>query len=698
MLYSRSPVKKNRDANVVIITLDTTRADRIGIYGYKPARTPNIDAIARKGVRFENAYTPVPLTLPSHCSIFTGTIPLYHNVRNNGRYRLPEEIDTLAEMLRRLGFVTAAFVSSFTVDSRFGLDQGFDTYNDNLPVKKGLVKTYHSERPAELVFEDFTSWFETFSRKNKKFFAWVHFFDPHMPYSPPEPFKTRFKKPYDGEIAYMDVYVGRIIDLLEEKQVLRNTLIVIAGDHGEAFGEHGEFGHMMFCYEENLRVPLIFYCSSRLPGNKKIVSRVNLTDILPTILHFLDITVPSHLDGMSLLPLIKGKTIEERVFYVESLFPQESLGCAPVKGLIKGDYKFIDLPKPELYNLQKDPREKENLFFKKNAAAKKLKHILSRFIKQYDPLTLTSKSGRKLSPEEERKLKSLGYFSTSQKRSKAGKLADPPDSSDPKDRIDSLTEFIKGNRLRGEGEITGAVRHFNRAIKMNPAFSWPYSTLALVYLENGKIKEAMKVLKKGIAGNPWEYQLKIDYSMLLKNLSRYDEAIEILYALNIQRPVDSGTEINYLLGDLYTKKGDIERAVLSYRNALDTEPENQVIKQKLVYLLHKSQKFSEALEIYRDLERTAPHDTGLLFNMAVLYDQLGKYNLSKFYYKKLIGKKPPVRVYYNYALLLAKTGDFKEAVKQMRQFINLYSRNDALKKTAKQYLKKWGESKKTNYE
>jgi arylsulfatase A-like enzyme/Flp pilus assembly protein TadD len=696
-LFCKSPVKKNHDANVLIITLDTTRADRIGVYGYEPARTPNIDAIAREGVRFENAYTPVPLTLPSHCSLFTGTIPLYHTVRNNGRYRLPEQADTLAEILKRRGFVTAAFVSSFTVDSRFGLDQGFDTYNDNLPVKKGLVKTYHSERPAALVFEDFACWFKTHSSKNKNktFFAWVHFFDPHLPYSPPEPFKSRFQKnPYDGEIAYMDVYVGKIIDLLKEKQMLQNTLIIIAGDHGEAFGEHGEFGHMMFCYEENLKVPFIFYCQNRLPGNRKIVSRVNLTDILPTILDFLEIKIPSHrhLEGASLLPLIEGEKIGvgERFFYIESLFPKESLGCAPVKGLIKGDYKFIDLPKPELYDLEKDPCERENLFLEQNATAKKLKHTLSRFIKQYDSLALRFRSGRTLSLEEERKLKSLGYFSAPQKRSKVGRLPDP------KDKVDSLTEFIKGNRSRGEGNIDAALLHFHRAIEMNPTFSWPYSTLALVYFENGKIEDAIQVLKKGMADNPDDYQLKIDYSMLLKKQSRFDEAIKILCALNMQGPVDSGAEINYLLGDLYTKKGDIGNAILSFQRSLDTEPENLVIKKKLVYLLHQSKRFSEALEIYRDLENITPNDTGLLFNMAVLYDQLGKYILSRSYYKKLIGKKPPVRVYFSYAVLLAKTGDLKEAVKQMRRFINNYSPDDALKKSARQYLKKWKVPKKAD--
>jgi arylsulfatase A-like enzyme/Flp pilus assembly protein TadD len=678
---------KNPDTNILIITLDTTRADRIGIYGYEPAQTPNIDTLARKGILFENAYTPVPLTLPAHCSIFTGTTPLVHRVRNNGRYRLPEQIDTLAEILKRRSYTTAAFISSFTVDSRFGLDQGFDTYNDYLQVKKGQVKTYHSERPAEMVFKDFAAWFDTHSKK--KFFAWVHFFDPHMPYTPPEPFKSRFQQnPYDGEIAYMDVYVGKIIDLLKEKEVLQHTLMVVAGDHGEAFGEHGEFGHMMFCYEENIKVPLIFYFPHRLPGNMKIASRANLTDIMPTLLDFLDITLPSPVQGTSLLPLMKGKSIEDRMFYIETVFPGEAMGCAPVIGLIKGDYKFIDLPKPELYHLENDPGEKENLFFKKNIAARKLKQSLSRMIKQYNGLAF--KTGRKLSPEEERKLRTLGYFSTAKEPSKQGKLPDP------KDKIDSLSEFIKGNHLRGQGETLEAVTHFNRAIEMNPTFSWPYSTLALVYFENGKVEEAVKVLEKGMERCPEEYQLKIDYAMLLKKQSRGDKAIETLETLTRQEGVmvDVGAEVFYLLGDLYAEKNNPTKAISCYREALETEPENRVIKQKLVYLLHQSQELSEALKIYQDLEKETPNDTGLLLNMAILYRQLKRYDLSKSYYRKIIkGKKPPLRVYYNYALVLAKTGDFKEAILQMQYFINNYAPNDALKKAARRYLEKWKNGK-----
>jgi len=696
LVHGSPAVKITPGANILVITLDTTRADRIGIYGYQPGQTPNIDAIARKGVRFENAYTPVPLTLPAHCSLFTGDIPLAHGVRNNGRYRLPAQSDTLAEILQRRGFTTAAFVSSFTLESRFGLDQGFAVYNDNLPVKKGQVKTYSSERTADLVFADFAAWFENHCRedKNKKFFAWVHFFDPHMPYTPPEPFKTLFQQnPYDGEIAFMDVYIGKIMALLEEKQVLANTLTVIVGDHGEAFGEHGEFGHMMFCYEENLRVPLVFYAPGRLPENKSIADRANLVDVMPTILDFLAIPiqpVPGHVpgpepSGISLLPLIAGAAAKERTFYIESVFPAEALGCAPVKGLIKGEYKFIDLPHPELYHLATDPGEKENLFFKQNAVARQLKQTLAQLIKQYEPPI--GQPGRELSAEEERKLKSLGYFSFSSKNANAANLPDP------KEKIGSLTEFVVGSRLKGEGKTNEAIVYFNRAIELNPTFSWPYSMLAQAYLESGKIEGALDVLKKGIAQNPGEYQLKIDYALLLKKQARWDEAIEILKELPRQEGgiVDVGPEVYYILGDLYSEKGDAANAISNYRPAALAEPENFVIKQKLVYLLHQSQKYPEALEIYRDLEKATPGDTGLLLNMAILYEQIKKYDLSKTYYIKLLAQNPapPVRVYYNYALLLAKTGDFQEAAKQIQRFIDNYPADDSLKHTAREYLEKW---------
>jgi len=299
-LQTHEKVIKESSLNVLLVTLDTTRADRIGCYGYQEARTPNLDYLASNGVLFLNAYCQVPLTCPSHCSILTGTYPVYHQVRNNGTYYLSPELKTLAEALKEKGLKTAAFVSSFTVDSRFGLDQGFDIYSDQFSPDQ-TFKALNSERKAEKAFAPFSRWLE--DNIAGPFFAWVHFFDPHLPYDPPSPYREQFlDEPYDGEIAYMDVYIGKIVDRLREYNLLQHTLIILAGDHGEAFGEKQEKGHGVFVYESTMRVPLIFFSEQSLPKGKVVNSRVRLIDLMPSILDMLDVPQPEDIQGTSLLP------------------------------------------------------------------------------------------------------------------------------------------------------------------------------------------------------------------------------------------------------------------------------------------------------------------------------------------------------------------------------------------------------------
>lgn len=242
--------KGNTFLNILLITMDTTRADRVGCYGYEKAQTPNIDSLASKGIRFSNVYSPVPLTFPSHCSILTGTYPLYHQVHNNGYYYLDPENLTLAEMLKQRDFKTAAFISSFTLDSRFFMDQGFELYDDKFRENE-LLKSFRSERKADEVFIPFSQWIDQ-NYKNK-FFAWVHFFDPHLPYNPPPSYREKFShSPYDGEIAFMDHYIGEIIDQLKKKNILDRTLVILVGDHGEGLGEKREIDHGLFLYNSNL--------------------------------------------------------------------------------------------------------------------------------------------------------------------------------------------------------------------------------------------------------------------------------------------------------------------------------------------------------------------------------------------------------------------------------------------------------------
>ncbi len=676
--FSQKQVEINNHSNVLLITLDTTRADKIGIYGCKDVKTPNIDSLAMEGVRFENAYSSVPITFPSHCSIFTGTYPLYHKARNNGNYFLPQKIETLTEILKRNGYTTSAFISSFTVDSRFGLDQGFDVYHDDFLIKN---KGYNSERPAELVYKDFSQWFG--KNFQKKFFTWVHFFDPHSPYAPPEPYKTEYSSnPYLGEIAYADFYVGKIVELLKANHVFENTLIIIAGDHGEAFGEHKEFGHQVFCYEENLKVPLIFYAKDGLHGNLRFIEKVNLIDIMPTLLDFIQLSIPAFVQGFSLMPLINDEKIKERDFYIESVYSREALGCAPIKGNIQKDFKFIDLPKPELYNLKTDPEEKNNLISKHPILLNKLKYQLNELIKIHS--TLEFNSQRKLSQEEKNRLASLGYISATQRKNNTQMLPDP------KDGIEGYNEFFKGVQLARKKNFNEAEKYFKKAISITPFFVVPYGSLARIYQDSGRSDDAIRLFKKGIENNPDGHFLKFEYAQLLLELNRIDDAEIMLKKIEKLNLIDLGIQIHTLLGDINFIKKKYEQSINDYKKVLNIEPENRYIKKSLGHIFHISNRFPEALNIYLELENEDPKDLDLSNSIAILYIQMNELDKAENYFERLINNYPNVAdIYYNYAGLLAKRGKFKRAISTMEKFMFLYKKDDLKKGKAQQYIKEW---------
>jgi arylsulfatase A-like enzyme/Tfp pilus assembly protein PilF len=679
-LAPEEKIKSDSNLNVLLITLDTTRADRMGYSGYHNARTPNLDSLARNGIWFTNAFSSVPITLPSHCSIFTGTIPLYHKVRNNGNYFLSGKFDTLAEILKRHKYETSAFVSSFTLDSRFGLDQGFDIYNDRLVENNAQVKTFSSERPADMVFKDFSQRFE--QNFNKRFFSWVHFFDPHLPYLPPEPYKSQFQSnPYDGEIAFVDEYVGKIIDLLKTKKVYENTLIVIVGDHGEAFGEHGEFGHQIFCYEENLRVPLIFIASKGLTGNKKIIGKTDIVDIMPTILDFLNIESPKNIQGTSLIPAMKSGKARERTFYIESIFPKEALGCAEVKGVIKNNYKYIDLPESELYNLKDDPFERNNLVSQQKKIAVDLKLTMINLMKKYSHIGFDSK--RKISVEEAKRLQSLGYISVS------GKDKDSLELPDPKRKVKSWSEYLQGNQLQSQGKNEEAIQSYKRAIEDNPNFSWPYSRLGSMYYWNGDIENSKRFFKEGIVVNPEDYILKIDFVNFLISESEYYEAFEILKELKRLNTIDAGVQVNHLMARIFFIRKEYKKAIPYYKEILEIETDNQAIKKMLAFCLQRADEPLEALKLYLELEKSEPDAFDLKLNIALIYGNLEQYDRAKVYFEKAITKDPEPVVYFNYAAILANAGEFKEAIRMMHKFIDIYPHEDARKMDARQTIEKW---------
>ena len=350
--------------NVLLVTLDTTRADRLGCYGYDAAGTPTLDALAKQGIRFDDAVTVAPVTLPSHASILTGLAPHHHGVRNNGGFHLDPAHVTLAEILSDRGYQTAAFIAAFVLDARYGLDQGFDVYNDDVGLdSSNTIEAFARpiyERSATRVTSDAVSWLGTRDR-NRPFFCWVHYFDPHKPYNTPAPFDKRFRnRPYDGEIAYMDNQIGRLVQALKWEGAWDNTLIVVVADHGEGLGDHDEATHAKLIYDSVMRVPLIMACPGLFKKSYVVDDVVvSVTDIFPTVLDLLGMEIPVNVDGLSLLA---ARSKKDRTIYMENLATYLDNGWSPLYGLRRHHDKFILAPRPEYYRLGRDSDELKNAY------------------------------------------------------------------------------------------------------------------------------------------------------------------------------------------------------------------------------------------------------------------------------------------------------------------------------------------------
>jgi len=649
-------VKKDGRLNVLLITMDTTRADRLGAYGYTKGQTPNLDSLARKGVRFENAYCQVPLTLPSHCSIMTGTYPVYHHVHNNGSYVLGPEQLTIAEVLKGKGLKTAAFVASFSVDSRFGLNKGFEVYDDDF--QPGLpFKPANSERKAEQVFSVFSPWLD--KNAGTQFFCWVHLFDPHLPYQPPSPYKEQFAdNPYDGEIASMDSSIGKIIEKLRDVHVLDRTLIVLAGDHGEAFGEKVETGHGVFLYEGTVRVPLIFYAEDHLPRGKVVKGRVRLIDVMPTILDMLNLPGAATNQGTSLVPYFRGRKKSDLESYIETYYPRENFGWSELIGLVDGDWKFIRAPKPELYNLKSDPKEGRNAVATEQKLAAEMNGRLDEIIKK------SSGAGgaapRALTVEEQERLRSLGYTNFS------GATAGS-NGPDPKDEVDLLKLMQQAEAYEFEKNYAAAADIYEKLLPLVPDSPASYVNLALSQARQQKFDEAIRTLRKGAERIPNSETLlpRLGHTYLVTG--RLKEAFEIMsQVLRINpRNVDALT-VSAGIMETLGKKGEARGF---YERALAVEPESKYLRMSYASNLASSGKITEAIGVYRQLAQDDPGDAVVHQDLGLAYGISGDYGKAIESLKRAVSIRPTPTAYYNLAVACAKNGETAEAVRYLRSYL-----------------------------
>ena len=423
LLACTSAARPARPRNILVITLDTMRADRLPAYGFSGVSTPALDALAAEGTLFEAAFASTPLTLPSHATIFTGLYPARFDIRDNAGVPLRPEFQTLAETMAARGLRTGAFVASAVLAADRGLDQGFQTYS---AAGSESCRGGRARRPADAVVDDTIGWL---AKDTAPFFAWMHLYDTHRPYRLPDEYSRGYPDPYLAAIAFEDSQIARVVEHLRARRMLAETLIVIVGDHGESLGDHGEESHGIFIYQEALHVPLIMRGPGVRPG--RVSSAVRLVDVMPTILEVAGFEVP-HLDGVSLGRLVKGLHEEQgREVYAESLYP-ERFGWAPLRSVRADRYKVIDAPRPELYDLELDPREQSNLIAARPSVAAAM---LARVRAEKDvrlPQVQTP-----LSDERAAQLASLGYVAKGPAEAAGASSL----GADPKDMINDFNRF-----------------------------------------------------------------------------------------------------------------------------------------------------------------------------------------------------------------------------------------------------------------
>ncbi len=614
--------------NLLLITLDTVRADYLSCNGSKKVRTPQLDRLARGGVNFTRARTSVPLTLPAHASIMTGNYPPVHGVRDNGSYRLPEEQLTLAEVLDGNGYETAAFIGAFVLDQDFGVAQGFDFYDEGDWGNADALENLTAERSADAVRDAFSSWLEGRAGE-RPFFAWIHLYDPHAPYVPPEPFRKRYAdNPYAGEIAYTDAVVGKIVEDLESRKLLGSTLVAVVGDHGEALGEHGEQTHSLLIYNSTIHVPMLLHFPGLVPSGKTVDHLARTIDLAPTILDYLGVS-QTFGQGTSLRPLVEGKSpVQEILAYSESLYPSLNLGWSELRSLETGDYRFILAPRSELYDLAKDPGERENRIESNSTVADQLEQSLATLMESMGPSV--GRARQTVDPQTEEMLRSLGYLSTSQSPPQGGSSV-----VDPKDKMELWTKIESGLALFSQGDDAGALDVFKKALAEDNDIPILYDHIGWSYIRLNQYGRAERVYRQAIAHGFDSAELRANLGLVYYRWGEFAKAEQQLRtALDLE---ERSVPAHYRLADVYRATRSYSKAIEHYRRVLEIDPGYVWALNGLGMALAMEGKNEEALGAFREAVRIAPEMAPGYLNLAVHLERMKRYSDALEAYERFMG-------------------------------------------------------------
>jgi arylsulfatase A-like enzyme/Flp pilus assembly protein TadD len=645
-----------RALNVLLITLDTTRADRLGAYGFTGVETPNLDRIAANGVLFTEAMSSAPLTQPAHASIFTGRVPPEHGVRDNGGFILDPAQVTLAEVLRQHGYKTGGFVGAYVLDSRWGLDQGFETYADDFDLSAyKSISLGGIERRGGDVADSALKWID--SAAPGKFFAWVHFYDAHAPYDPPEPYKSRYgARRYAGEIAYVDSQVGRLLAALAERRVLDRTLVVVMGDHGESLGEHGEQAHGFFLYQSVLRVPLLIDAPySAIPHGRRVTSVARSIDIMPTVLDLLGLQTPDSVEGQTLVPLMTGASPDLGLeAYAESLYPLHHFGWSDLRVLRAGRYKFIAAPRPELYDLQTDPDEAHNLYDQRRSLGDQMAGRLRALERGFTNETRAAEPVD-LDPEARSRLAALGYVGSfvntpAPTDASRASLPDPKDKIDVFNRINEASDlsrhdggsdraiailtdvvrtdpevvsawFMLGNEYVRAGQFERALEQFRRALALKPDDDLSVINMANTYRRMGRDADARAGYERLLQIDPHNPQARIQLAEMDADAGRYDAAeAHVREALKIDPNLAGARNI---LGVIKYRRGDKAGGRAEVAAALQQKADLRRAHYNLALMDEDEGNLAGAIAEYRREAELHPDSYRAYFNLGRLYGQVG---------------------------------------------------------------------------
>jgi arylsulfatase A-like enzyme/Flp pilus assembly protein TadD len=650
--------RREESLSVLLVTVDTLRADALGSHGHPGGATPVMDQLAAGGVRFASARAHNVVTLPSHANILTGRLPTAHGIRDNAGFRLADDVPTLATLLKARGYRTAAFVSAFPLDSRFGLARGFDVYDDRLGGGERTL-TMQERRGRETVAAA-KAWLDA---QPGPTFTWVHVYDPHFPYAAPEPFASRFAgAAYQAEVAEADDALGTLLRPLIAEGAGGRTLAVLTADHGESLGEHEEETHGIFAYEATLRVPLILY-QPRLFEPRVVDEPVRHVDLLPTILDALALPVPEGLPGRSLLALAAGGALPPADTYFEALSATLNRGWAPLHGAVRGATKYIELPLPELYDLAADPAESRNLAAKEPERVREMQALLRR-------MRAADVGGQRRAEDSEtrERLRALGYLAASTAApAKAFGEADDPKGLMALDRQleRSLGLYARGDLAgalaacedlvrqrpdmalaqghlgflrRQAGDLSGAAAALKRALALNPEDAETAALLGVYLHEAGRAAEAAQLLAPYAAEPQPDLEVLNAYGIALTSLDRHGEALAAFARVVAIDPSNVLARVN--TGVVHLVQGDLGRARAAFGAALELDPRTARAHNSLGVIEAREGNPDRAAAHWREAVRLDPADYQTLFNLGMLLWKQGRRSDARPYLARYVAEAP----------------------------------------------------------